>query len=83
MLSLPLCMRGRLASSVPVSWTGVATALSQLFWGVLQAFKGRGLQAAWLPAFWGETYYLMADRLQFSSLRPGSPNNTSDTDLYE
>lgn len=45
--------------------------------------KGRGLQAAWLPAFWGETYYLMADCLQFSSLRPGSPNNTSDTDLYE
>ena len=45
--------------------------------------KGRGLQAAWLPAFWGETYYLMADRLRFSSLRAGSPYNTSDTDLYE
>ena len=41
------------------------------------------LQAAWLPAFWGETYYLMADRLQFSSLHAGSLHSTTDTDLYE
>ena len=44
--------------------------------------KGRGLQAAWLPAFWGETYYLMADRLQVSSPHHGS-FKTREIDLYE